>query len=137
MADLSFMELWAVAGALFGVVFVAGLLLQHLTRPRYEPLPAPTDYSVSISGGRAGYLSYSDDSGSHEFGWEIGGSNDVVVFILVPSPEEWVTQLPWASGRRDEVLDRIAREVHRQQCRGCGWEITDSDIIMFLRKARA
>lgn len=131
------MEMWGIAGALFGIVFVAVLLHQHLTRPRYAPLPAPTDYSVSMHGGQAGSVRYSDDSGSHEFGWEIGGSGGVAIYISVPSPKEWGIQLPWAAGRRDEVLARIAHEVHRQQCRECGWEITETDIVMFRRQTRA
>jgi len=133
--DPTYMELWAIFGALFGVVFVAVLLYQHFTRPRYEPLPAPTDYTVGgMNGGRTGYLRYSEDAGSHEFIWELGGSGDLVVYVAVPTPEQWTTELPWASGRRGEILDRIAREIHRQQCRGCTWEITDSTILMLQRR---
>ena len=53
--------------------------------------------------------------------------------IYVPSPADWDARIPWAAGRRDEVLATLAREVSRQKCRGCTIEIAERWI--HLREA--
>jgi hypothetical protein len=69
--------------------------------------------------GRSGDIRYSEGVfHSHTFYYEFGGG-ETVVAIYIPTADEWPTALPWAAGRRSEVLDRIATEVRRQRCRGC------------------
>lgn len=80
---------------------------------------------VEIAGsGPGGSVVYREGEHVHEFGWDLGGDG-IVVTIYVPSPEEWGTALPWAAGRRSEVLQTLAREVRRQKCRGCLVEIAE------------
>ena len=79
-----------------------------------------TGYSVTITtDGRSGHVQYSEGIlHSHQFYWEFGGG-DVVASIDVPRAHEWDRKIPWAAGRRDEVLQRLAEEVCRQQCPTC------------------
>lgn len=86
-------------------------------------------YTVRIiDDGRSGRIQYAEGLlHSHEFYWEFGGG-DVVVSINVPTPSEWPSALPWAEGRRTEVLERIAAVACRERCRGCRPVVTDSWI---------
>ena len=77
-----------------------------------------------IEAGRAGLIRYRDGSGSHDFYWEFGGGR-VVGIVFVPSPADWDAELPWAAGRRMDVLAWMAAEVCRQKCPRCGIEIGD------------
>jgi hypothetical protein len=82
--------------------------------------------AVEITGtGPGGSVVYREGEHLHEFGWDLGGDDVVVVTIYVPAPEDWDTQLPWAAGRRSDVLQTVAREVRRQKCRGCLVEIAE------------
>jgi hypothetical protein len=74
-----------------------------------------------------GSVVYREGGHVHEFGWDLGG-RDVVVTIYVPSPADWDGRIPWAAGRRDEVLAALAREVSRQKCRGCVAEFAEQWI---------
>lgn len=95
---------------------------RQTTRP---PPPPPEGYRVTpTSHGRDGSVDYEDAHGTVRFDWEYGG-RDVILFVMVPTPADWPTRVPWAAERRAEILDRVAREVFRQQCRGCDWTITD------------
>ena len=88
-------------------------------------------FTVTISNdGRSGYVFYSEGLlRKHSFYWEFAGG-DVVVSINVPSPVTWTAALPWAAGRRDEVLQRVAEELRRQQCPSCDPRIGDQWIEM-------
>ena len=76
------------------------------------------------SSGRAGRIRYQEPAGEHAFDWEFGGGN-VVVTIYVPGGDDWNVVVPWAAGRRAEVLTRMASEVRDLRCRGCGIEIAE------------
>jgi hypothetical protein len=77
------------------------------------------DFAVEIvTRGRGGVIGYREGSHRYEFEWEFGGAKTVAI-IYAPAPAEWASKLPWAAGRRDEVLDRVGREVVRQRCSQC------------------
>ena len=82
-------------------------------------------------GGPGGSVTYREGKHAQAFGWDLGG-DDVLATIYVPSPADWDARVPWAAGRRDEVLATLAREVARQKCRGCVVEIAEQWI--HLRK---
>ena len=84
-------------------------------------------YAVTIiKQGRSGTIRYREGLfHRHEFYWEYGGSEQVVMLIRVPSPAEWPHDVRWAADRRDEVLTRVAREVAREGCPGCGFSLGD------------
>src|SRR5437762_3099070 len=77
-----------------------------------------------VSHGRAGLIHYREGAQVHTFDWEFGGAG-VVVTIYVPTPAAWDAKVPWAKGRRAEILDTLAREVCRQRCSGCEIELQD------------
>ena len=67
-----------------------------------------------ISHGPSGVARYCEGEHQHDFDWEFGGG-DVIVSIYVPGPAEWDVRVPWAAGRRDEVIGRLARAAARDQ----------------------
>jgi hypothetical protein len=67
-----------------------------------------------IAHGPSGIARYREGTNEHDFDWEFGG-RDVIVSIYVPGAGEWDAAVPWAAGRRDEVLQRLGRAVARQQ----------------------
>jgi hypothetical protein len=73
---------------------------------------------------RAGVVRFREGAHVATFDWEFGG-REVIVSIYVPAPAEWDAELPWAAGRRTEILETLGREVRRQRCRGCGIEIAE------------
>ena len=77
-----------------------------------------------VEHGPAGLVRYREGDNTHEFQWEFG-TGKVVVFIYTPSPDEWDARLPWATGRRTEVLGALGREVCRQKCPGCRVHIAE------------
>jgi hypothetical protein len=77
-----------------------------------------------VAHGRSGVVRYREGANTHQFDWEFGGGK-VVVTIYVPSPAEWDARLPWAAGRRSEVLAALGREVCRQKCPHCRVDIAD------------
>ena len=78
-----------------------------------------------VANGPGGVIHFRESSNVASFGWEFGGTPKVVVIIYVPAPADWDTKVPWAAGRRAEILEKLAREVCRQKCRGCGVEIEE------------
>ena len=84
-----------------------------------------------VAHGRAGQVHYREGDHAHAFGWELGG-REVVFIVYVPSAATWDAELPWAAGRRADVLDTVASELRRQHCRGC--EIEFGDTWVYLRE---
>lgn len=84
------------------------------------------DIAINGPGGSVVYR-----EGAHEqaFGWDLG-TGDVIATIYVPSPADWDARVPWAAGRRGEILAALAREVSRQKCRGCLVEIAERWIYL-------
>jgi hypothetical protein len=77
------------------------------------------DFSVEIvTHGRGGVIRYREGWHRCSLDWEFGGGNALAI-IYAPPPDRWATEVPWAADRRDEVLDRVGREVIRQQCSRC------------------
>jgi hypothetical protein len=92
------------------------------------------DWNVVISGqGRAGTITYSEGANSIRFAWELGG-RDVIAIISGPSPQNWDSDLAWTIGRRQEILDRVAREAIRLKAPTANAEFTDGDTTILLRR---
>jgi hypothetical protein len=71
-----------------------------------------------VTSGPGGSVVYREGEHEQAFGWDLG-TGDVIATIYVPSPADWDARIPWAAGRRGEVVATLAREVSRQKCRGC------------------
>lgn len=68
-------------------------------------------YKVEIiTSGRHGSIQYLEARGSAQFEWEFG-TGDVVATVTVPAGPEFDRLYPWATGRRDEILERVLSEV--------------------------
>ncbi len=67
-----------------------------------------------VEKGRSGHIDYIEDGEICRCEWEFGGG-DTLAILLVPATEEWDTRYPWARGRRQEVLSRVATETCRQR----------------------
>lgn len=89
-----------------------------------------------ISHGRSGAVRYAEGGGQvRDFYWELG-AGPVVAWVVVPTAAEWALAVPWASGRREAVLARVAAEVRRHRCPGCRARI-GADVIEFLEPLAA
>ena len=83
--------------------------------------------------GRAAILHYSEGpERTFDFDAELGGG-DVLVVIYAPAPEAWAARLPWAAGRRDAVLTRVAREVMRREAGGSRFRIHAGGVDILER----
>jgi hypothetical protein len=98
------------------------------------PEPAPEGYEVAISEGRGGWVTYKEAGKDTRFAWKLAGKEGTLVsWVVVPTVKRWPEEVPWAPGRRDEILERIARELIRQKCRTCRMIIGRDTIEMHVR----
>ena len=89
------------------------------------------DYQVEIGqSGRGGTITYREGAGSLSFDWEFS-MDGADVFVV--TPEQWDANCrgrdaAWAAGRRQEILERVAAEVRRQQAASATISIEDQWI---------
>jgi hypothetical protein len=68
--------------------------------------------------GRAAIIHYVEDAGGYDFDAELGGGDALLVIYAPRDDGEWARRLPWAAGRRAEVLEHVARQVIRREAHG-------------------
>ena len=70
-----------------------------------------------ITNGRDGEILYIEKGNTGRFYWEflVG---DAMIGVSFPKKDQWDTAIPWAAGRQDEIMKKVAQEVVRQQARG-------------------
>lgn len=86
---------------------------------------------VTIStSGRAGRINANVDGELLTFDWEFGGG-DVVAFVFVATPQDWVRRDPWSRFERGAVLEALAKEICRLRCKGCTFRIGDRSVEFF------
>jgi hypothetical protein len=96
--------------------------------------PAPTGYQVEIDHGKGGWVTYRERTHDARFSWKLAGKEGTLIaWVIVPTPKRWPDDVPWAPGRRDEILDRIAGELLRQRCPTCRMVIGKDSIEMHVR----
>jgi hypothetical protein len=96
--------------------------------------PAPSGYRVEIDRGKGGWVTYQERDETARFAWKLAGKEGTLIsWIVVPTEKRWPEDVPWAPGRRDEILERIAREVIRQRCPTCRMLIQKNSIEMHVR----
>ncbi|MCY7346240.1 MAG: hypothetical protein LH614_08485 [Pyrinomonadaceae bacterium] len=89
------------------------------------------DYQVKITqSGRGGTIYYRENEQELPFGWEFAING---ALLFVPSPQHWNNfcdrnHLPSTQNRRDEILERVGREVVRQKTSGGKYAIEDDYI---------
>ena|ERR1043165_548375 len=87
--------------------------------------------------GPGGNITYLEGGKPLSFEW---GYNTKGIEIAVPSPYEWDSYCEekdanWAKGRRQEILEIIAKEYCRQRMKKGIWRITDYWILVSFEKA--
>lgn len=125
---------WAFGAVLALGIVVFGLvpLLWISRRARLSRAagPSPVDYTIDIEGLPAGTVVYREGEHEHRFDWELGGPGHAVCWVYVPSEARWPGVLPWAVGRREDVLERVATAVKRR-AGASRWEMGDEAIGFF------
>jgi len=92
------------------------------------------DWSVEvITRGRDGNIVYHETSCEASFYWEFGGRGAIAIIHGGPA-SGWNEKYPWAADRRDEVLERVIREVIRQKAQTCIASIDEKSGEILLRK---
>ncbi|MGB7566190.1 MAG: hypothetical protein WBM08_15730 [Prochlorococcaceae cyanobacterium] len=94
----------------------------------------PGAWRVEIrESGRSGSVDYHEGTDSLSFHWEFGGG-DTVASIWIGESSEWNARLPWAAGRREAILARIAEEVVRQRAPTCSALIEEPPGFISIRQ---
>jgi hypothetical protein len=128
--DTLFILAVGLGGALLGNAF--WYWWKRRATPRMGP--APTGYEVLIDHGKGGWLTYGEGGETARFSWKLAGKEGTLVaWVIVPTSKRWAEDVPWAADRRDEILDRIARELLRQRCPTCRVLIQKDAIEMHVR----
>ena len=70
-----------------------------------------------ISRGRDGEILYIENGNTCRFYWEIL-VGDAIVGVTFPKKDQWDAAIPWAAGRQDEIMQKVAREFVRKEARG-------------------
>jgi hypothetical protein len=93
----------------------------------------PNAWTVQIvTKGPYGNVIYQEGSHFASFPWEFGGGEIIAIIHLTPS-SEWNGKHPWAVGRRDEIVERMVKDVIRQKARDCAPSITESYVHLLKR----
>jgi len=118
-------------------MLIYGVIKLHRLRERWiarllPPPRAPQGYTVTLdaAGGRAGQVEYRQNGHVGRFDWELLAPGKSTLHIRVPSPERWDGAVPWAAGRRQQILSRVAEEVARKVGPECRWEIAEEGIFL-------
>ena len=127
-------------GVLFLVVLTLGLVLFGLLplwwiwRGYPKRAGSVTAYSVAIEGSsRGGDIVYREGEHEHRFGWDLGGAGSVAATVYVPDEARWSELVPWAADRREDILERVARELKKQRAPGTRVEIGEDAIVFYER----
>jgi hypothetical protein len=97
---------------------------------------ASLNWSVAIElSGRNGTVIYREGPETLSLYWEMGGA--ALAIVSGPRPQDWDRAVPWASGRREEVMRRVADEVIRQSLRRAEATFGDDySTVVFTKRAR-
>ena len=126
-------------GIAFDAVLVIGLLmfgafpLWLASRRRRAGDPTPAAFTVTIEGMPGGSVWYREGAHEHRFDWELAAKPPSIGFVHVPEYARWPEVVPWAPGRREEILRRVATEVERQKSPRCRWDVGE-DVIRFYER---
>ena len=96
------------------------------------------DWSVEVvTRGRDGHVVYHENLCAASFYWEFGGGN-VIAVVHTGTASAWDEKYPWATGRREEVLERVIEEVIRQKAQSCIASVDEKNgEILFRQRQRA
>jgi hypothetical protein len=84
--------------------------------------------------GRGAAITYLEGANEIPFDFELGDAGR----IHCPPSANWDERFPWAAGRRDLIVERVATEFVRRQFKGYAFGLEDGhdDIIGVRRRPR-
>ncbi len=85
------------------------------------------------STGRSGTVEYREGRESCRLYWEFGGG-DVLAMLSIPSTQDWDRLYPWAQGRRQDILQTVARETQRQRAPHARIEWDEARLCIYFRQ---
>jgi hypothetical protein len=71
-----------------------------------------------ITRGRDGEILYIEKGNTCRFYWEFLGGGDAIAWVSFPKKDQWDTAIPWAAGRQEEIMKKVAKEVVRKKAPG-------------------
>ena len=86
-----------------------------------------------VSRGQAGTVHYIEGIQSMKFDWEFGG-HDIIALVWGPEASLWNRKYPWATGRRKEIMRRVADEVIKQKAQNCWADIDYEHTYIKIKK---
>ena len=84
--------------------------------------------------GRTATVHYAEDAGRYDFDAELGGGNVLLVIYAPRDDGEWDRRLPWAAGRRTEVLERVAKLVIRKESWGSKFVVHEGGVDILVSR---
>ena len=97
-------------------------------------MPYDKAWKVTIeTRGQAGTVNYIEGSKSLSFDWEFGG-REIIALLWGPAPSDWDNKFPWAAGRREEIMRRVADEVIKQRAQTCWADYNYERTFIRIRK---
>ena len=95
-------------------------------------MKSESQWTVTIEEhGRSGLIHYREGENAASFYWEFGGG-PAVVLIWPPHNERWDEMLPWAKGRKADIIKNVASDVCRQKAPTCSFKINADMTIDIL-----
>lgn len=136
--DMMFLVGLVILSLLLVSLMVAVMIVRGF-RQRSSGKGAPAGSSPSspkgdgvhvITRGRDGDILYIENGNTCKFYWEFLGA-DAIVGVSFPKKDQWDSAIPWAAGRQDEIMKKVAKEVVRQKAPGhkVRWADGSFDIL--------
>ncbi len=98
-------------------------------------MASESSWTVTIDEtGRCGLIRYTEGENSALFDWEFGGGS-AVVLIWPRDSNQWDEIHRWASGRRIEIMENVARDVCRQKAPACSFKINEDMSCITILEA--
>jgi hypothetical protein len=122
-SDMFFLVGLVGASLLFMVLMIAVAIVRGIRKNASEKggsaaSSTPKGDGVHvITHGRDGEILYIEKGNTCRFYWEFLGG-DAIVGVTFPKKDKWDTAIPWAAGRQDEIMKKVAREVVRKKAPG-------------------
>lgn len=82
-----------------------------------------------VESGKAGKIIYNEGVYKHEFDYEFGGG-ECLVLIWVPSEKEWANETQLNLEQRPQILEFIAHQIIFTKAKGCSFRITENNIAI-------
>jgi len=110
-------------------------VLKGFFTQRHEREYSKKNKSVTFeNNGRSGYAIYREGNITTRFYTEVGGG-DCILYMVIPSRDEWELQTRFTLEKRDEILSFIAEESMKKQVKlpGAYYRVEEKHIIFYQK----